>query len=284
MNNNHHASPTQNQPALGDDHFSRVAEAFSRKSEEYDLFGSDHPNLIRLRHKVYQHTLRFLQPGDRILEINSGTGLDAVYFASLGYSIHAIDIAEGMLAHLQEKIEHYQLVDQITVENRSFTELNHVSGRPYSYIFSNFGGLNCIEDLSEVTDKLPAVLSPGGKITWVIMPKVCLWELALVFKGEIKRAFRRLRPQGTLANVEGVRFMTYYFNPHQAVQSLGPDFQILRLEGLSVFTPPADRKNFARRYPRLFRFLAGIDDALSPLTPFNRWGDFYILTAQYNPK
>ena len=283
MNDNHHASPAATPPAL-EDHFSRVAEAFSRKSEEYDLFGSDHPNLIRLRHKVYQHTLQFLRPGDHILEINSGTGLDAVYFASLGYPIHAIDIASGMLAHLQEKIDHYKLADQVTVENCSFTLLDRVSGGPYSYIFSNFGGLNCIEDLHEVTQKLPAVLSPGGKITWVIMPKVCLWELALIFKGEFKRAFRRMRPQGTLANVEGVHFMTWYFNPPQVVQALGPNFQVLRLEGLSVFTPPADRKNFARRYPRLFHILAGLDDALSPMAPFNRWGDFYILTAQYNPK
>ncbi len=283
MSDNHHDNSTESLPAL-DDHFSRVAEAFSRKSEEYDRFGSDHPNLIRLRNKVYQHTLQFLQPGDHILEINSGTGLDAVYFASLGYSIHAIDIAAGMLAHLQEKIVQHELGEKITVENCSFTQLDRVTGGPYSYIFSNFGGLNCIEDLNEVTQQLPIILSPGGKITWVIMPKICLWELALIFKGEIKHAFRRLRPQGTLANVEGVRFMTYYFNPHQVKQALGPDFQILHLEGLSVFTPPADRKNFARRYPRLFHFLASIDDALSPLAPFNRWGDFFILTAQYNPK
>ncbi|MDR3572769.1 MAG: class I SAM-dependent methyltransferase [Anaerolineaceae bacterium] len=283
MNNNHHAGPTQPPPAL-DDHFSRVAEAFSRKSEEYDLFGSDHPNLIRLRYKVYNNALRFLKPGDRILEINSGTGVDAVYFANQGYSIHAIDIAQGMLAHLQQKIDRYQLADQITVENCSFTQLDRVGGKPYSYIFSNFGGLNCIKDLREVTQHLPSVLSPGGKITWVIMPKVCLWELALVFKGDFKHGLRRLRPQGTLANVEGVHFMTYYFNPRQVVRVLGPDFQILNLEGLSVFTPPADRKNFALRFPRLFNFLSKLDDALSPVAPFNRWGDFFILTAQYNPK
>jgi ubiquinone/menaquinone biosynthesis C-methylase UbiE len=276
-------SQEHHEPVL-DDHFSRVAEAFSRKSEEYDLFGDDHTNLIRLRHKVYRHTLQFLQPDDRILEINSGTGLDAVYFAHLGYSIHAIDIADGMLAHFQEKIDRYQLADQITVENCSFTDLNRVSGGPYSYIFSNFGGLNCIEDLNEVTRQLPSVLSPGGKITWVIMPKVCLWELALVFRGKFKDAFRRVRPRGTLANVDGVRFMTYYFNPNQVVKALGPDFKVLRLEGLSVFTPPADRKNFARLYPHFFHLLAGIDDVLSPMNPFNRWGDFFILTAQYNPK
>jgi ubiquinone/menaquinone biosynthesis C-methylase UbiE len=86
------------------DHFQRVAEAFSRKADEYDAFGADHINLARMRRKVYDHLLQSLRPTDRILELNAGTGLDAAFLARQGYAVHAIDIAPGMLDHLADKI------------------------------------------------------------------------------------------------------------------------------------------------------------------------------------
>ncbi|HSD83685.1 MAG TPA: class I SAM-dependent methyltransferase [Anaerolineae bacterium] len=270
-------------PTPSADHFDRVAAAFSRKAAEYDAFGDDHLNLARMRRKVYAHVLRFAQPADRILELNAGTGIDAVFFARQGYRVHAIDIAPGMLDHLAAKIEQQHLHDRLTYQALSFTELDRVEGGPYNYLFSNFGGLNCIPDLSAVTRHLPRILAPGGKLTWVIMPPICPWELMLLLKGKFHIATRRLRRGGTPAHVEGVRFMTYYFTPRQVRGALGPDFRLLNLAGLSVFTPPADRLDFPRRFSRLYRALAKIDDALSPHAPFNHWGDFFILTAQRRP-
>jgi ubiquinone/menaquinone biosynthesis C-methylase UbiE len=266
-----------------DDHFDRVATAFSRKAAEYDAFGDDHINLARMRRKVYDHVLRFLQPTDRLLELNAGTGIDAAFFARRGQTVHAIDIAPGMIDHLAMKIDQQQLADRLTVQTLSFTELDRVEGRPYPYILSNFGGLNCIADLTLITRHLSQVLLPGGIVTWVIMPPICPWEIALLLKGHFKLATRRWHRHGILAHVEGVRFMTYYFTPRQVLTALGPGFRLLCLEGLSVFTPPADRVDFPRRFPRLYRALVNIDDALARRAPFNHWGDFFILTAQAVP-
>jgi ubiquinone/menaquinone biosynthesis C-methylase UbiE len=262
------------------DQFDHVAEAFSRKAAEYDAFGDDHINLARMRRKVYDHVLQFVRPADRILELNAGTGIDAAFFARQGYTVHAIDIAPGMLDHLAAKIEQQHLRDRLTYQPLSFTELDRVEGGPFHYLFSNFGGLNCIADLSLVTRHLSKILAPGGRLTWVIMPPLCPWEITLLVKGKYRIATRRLRRGGTLAHVEGVRFTTHYFTPHQVLDVLGPDFRVLSLEGLSVFTPPADRLDFPRRFPRLYRALVKIDDALAPHAPFNHWGDFFILTAQ----
>ena len=95
------------------------------------------------------------------------------------------------------------------------------------------------------------------------MPTICPWEMALIVKGKFHIATRRLRSGGTLAHVEGVRFMTYYFTPRHVLHALGPDFRLLRLEALSVFTPPADRQDFPARFPRLYRVLVKIDDTIS---------------------
>ena len=237
----------------------------------------------RMRRKVYDHVLRFLRPADRLLELNAGTGIDAAFFAGRGQIVHAIDIAPGMLDHLSAKIDQQRLSDRLTVQALSFTELDRVEGGPFDYVFSNFGGLNCIADLAPVARHLPQVLRPGGIVTWVIMPPICPWEIALLLKGHFTLAARRWHRHGTLAHVEGVHFTTTYFTPRQVLTALGPEFRLLCLEGLSVFTPPADRVDFPRRFPHLYRALTRIDDALAARWPFNHWGDFFILTAQTVP-
>ncbi len=267
-----------------DDHFQRVAEAFSYKALVYDDFGKDHPNLQRMRRRVYSHVLEYLRPGESLLELNAGTGTDAAFFARQGIHVHATDVSPGMLQAIQAKIEQYDLQDRLSAGLCSFTDLSPLKGRSFDYVFSNFGGLNCIDDLSLVSRQMRDLLQPGGRLTWVIMPPVCPWDLALAFKGDFRTAFRRLSPGGTTANVEGVRFHVRYFSAGQTLHSLGKDYHLLKLEGLSIFTPPADRKGFAIRFPRLYRRLVWLDEHLGKLPVLRGWGDFFIMTAEYRPE
>ncbi len=263
--------------------FTTIAEAFSRTAEKYDQFGDDHPHLTRMRHKVYAHLARFLPPGAHILELNAGTGADAVYLAQQGYRVHATDIAPGMLQRLENKVEHLGLGDRITVQECSFTALDRVEGGPFDAVFSDLGGLNCIPDLAPVIDALPKVLHPGGLVTWVLMPPTCLWELAMIFTGQARFALRRLSPRGTQAHLEGKYFKVYYFTPKQVIAAFGDAYQLLAVEGLSVITPTAESKNLARRFPRLYRALCWLDDRLSTKPPWRGWGDFFIVSLRYQP-
>lgn len=259
-----------------------VAEAFSLTAEKYDLFALDHPNLTRMRNKVYAHLNRQMLPGQSILELNCGSGIDAVYLAQLGYRVHATDISPGMLARLKNKREGLQ--DRLTFQQCSFTHLEQVEGGPFDAVFSDLGGLNCIPDLRAVVAQLPLVLRPGGLVTWVIMPPICLWELATVFLGQFKLAFRRLAPDGTRSHLEGKSFMLYYFSPSEVEAAFGPEFKTLQIEGLSVITPTAESKNLAKRHPHIYGALAWLDDRLSPRWPWRGWGDFFIISLRYEPK
>ena len=258
-----------------------IAEAFSRTAEKYDSFAKNHPHLTRMRNKVYSHVMRFIPHSSRILELNAGTGTDAVQLAQRGYFIHATDIAPGMLNRLREKVDELRLHDRVTMEVGSFLALEDMQGGPFDAVFSDLGGLNCISDLSPVIRQLPTILKPGGIVTWVLMPHFCLWEMAEIFRGNLSLAFRRFSRGSVRASLEGLNFDVYYFSPGQVMQWFGNDFQLLALEGLSVITPTAESKNFARWYPRVYRVLSWLDDKLSPHWPWNGWGDFYILTMRY---
>jgi ubiquinone/menaquinone biosynthesis C-methylase UbiE len=263
--------------------FSTIAEAFSRTAARYDAFAEDHPHLTRVRHKVYAHIERFVPKGAHILELNAGSGIDAIELARRGYYVHATDIASGMLARLRDKVNAFGLNGSITIQECSFTNLEHIHGKPYDVVFSNLGGLNCLADLRPVIEQLPSVLRKGGIVSWTLMPRLCLWELAEILRGRPRLAFRRLAHQGTWARLEGLTFRVYYFTPRQVIEWFGPDYEVLALQGLAVFTPTLESKNFAKRHPHLYRALAWLEDRVASSPPWWGWGDFFILTMRFCP-
>src|SRR5215831_16929809 len=86
-----------------------VSEAFSRQSSHYDADDLQNPLLHDMRVQVYQHVSKFLNKPSRILELNSGTGIDALYFAQHGHLVHATDLSDGMIEQIKMKIDYFHL-------------------------------------------------------------------------------------------------------------------------------------------------------------------------------
>jgi ubiquinone/menaquinone biosynthesis C-methylase UbiE len=263
--------------------FEAAARGFSAKAAEYDALAVDDPVNVWMRDRVRRLVESELRLGGSILEINAGSGVDAAYFAAKGYRVHATDIAPGMLAAIAEKAGRPEVDGRLTFEALSFTEMARAAGRPYDLVFSNLGGLNCIEDLVQVTGELPSVLRAGGSVVWVIMPPVSPWELLQVFRGHWRTAARRLRRGGTLAHVEGVFVPTWYHGVGSVQKALGPAFRTLAIRSFGCFSPPSFFSGFVRRHPKATQQLMRVDDRLGAIWPVNRCGDFYGLVARYEP-
>ena len=233
-----------------------------------------------MRRQIHSHCLNYFKPGDDILELNCGTGIDAVFFAEHGMKVHATDIAPGMLDELRKKIETKNLGDKISIQQCSFTELEKTAKKNFDHIFSDFGGLNCVKDIDRVVASFNPLLKPGGTVTLVIMPPVCPWEILLAFKGNFKTAFRRWKRNGAESHLEGERFLSYYFSPGKIISCFGKDFGLLELQGLGCFVPPPYLESFPEKHSKLFRQLQRWDERLCHTFPFNRWADHFILTMK----
>lgn len=260
-------------------HLETVNRAFSAQSLHYDEADLANPVLQQWRRQVYDHVHRFLAPGASILELNAGTGIDALYFSNRGHQVLATDLSGGMIERIQEKITSKR-TDNLAVQQISYDQLQSLQGQKFDYIFSNFGGLNCIQDLSVVTQSLEKLLNPDGFVTCVIMPHLSLWELSWMLKGQWKKAFRRWNRDGALAHVEGEHFTTYYHSLSKIKKAFGPCFKFVKSEGLGVLTPPPGSSGFVRKNPEINLFLNKLDRTLRHSFPFNRWGDHIIVTFQ----
>jgi ubiquinone/menaquinone biosynthesis C-methylase UbiE len=259
-----------------------AADAFSRQSAAFDgLYAGD--TIIQYKRKrVRAHVEQYLSPGSTILELNAGTGDDAVYFASKGHHVHATDIAQGMQERLKEKVTRTGLDHLVSAELCSFTELDQLQRRgPYDLIFSNFAGLNCTGQLDKVLQSLPALVKPGGLITLVILPKFCLWETLLLFKGKFKTATRRFFSRnGASSHVEGVYFKCWYYDPSYVTRRLKGSFDLLSIEGLCTFVPPSYMEGFAEKRSGIYNYLVKKENKLRKRWPWKYIGDYYIISMR----
>jgi ubiquinone/menaquinone biosynthesis C-methylase UbiE len=256
-----------------------VVEAFSRQSMHYDEEDLQNPILQKMRQQVYRHVSRFIKKPSRILELNSGTGIDALHFVRQGHYVHATDLSQGMIDQISNKVENHHLQDQLTFQRLSFAKLDQLKGQKFDFIFSNFGGLNCTKDLSMITRNFREILNSGGYVTLVIMPPVSVWEILGLLKGN-KNAFRRLSSKGTVAHLEGKCFKVWYHSLYSIKTAFGPNFKLIQSEGLAALLPPPHAANFSAKYPRFYQFLNKTDELVREKLPFNRWADHIIVSFQ----
>lgn len=259
-----------------------AAEAFSSQSGVFDKLYAEDAIIQYKRKRVRQHVERYLPPGSSILELNAGTGEDAIYLAQKGHRVHATDISTGMQEKLREKVFHANLDENISSEICSFTNLQQLKNKgPFDLLFSNFAGLNCTDKLDEVLKDLPALIKPGGLATLVILPKFCLWEAMLMLKGKFKTATRRFfSSKGARSHVEGTYFKCWYYNPQYVISNTKKDFELVSLEGLCTLVPPSYMEKFAEKHSSLYNFLVKQENKLKSTWPWKSIGDYYIITLK----
>jgi ubiquinone/menaquinone biosynthesis C-methylase UbiE len=260
----------------------KAAAAFTQQATVFDQLYSGNTIVQYKRERVRHHVKQWLGPGSFILELNSGTGEDAIWFAKQGHRVHATDISAGMLEKMLQKLTHHDLHAQVSHELISFTELHHLFNRgPYDLIFSNFAGLNCTHELDKVLHSFSPLLKPNGIVTLVILPKFCLWEFLLLFKGKFKTAFRRFfSRKGRKAHVEGQYFRCWYYNPSYIIRNMKKEFELLSIEGLCSLVPPSYIENFAEKHARSYRWLKNKEDKWKSKWPWKYIGDYYIISLR----
>lgn len=262
-----------------------AAEAFNRQAPVFDDLYAHNPIIGYKRDRVRALVLQYLLPGQKILELNAGTGEDALFFGQRGFQVHATDIAAGMQQVLKNKVRLAGLQNRISTELCSFNHLEELKNKgPYDLIFSNFAGLNCTDQLDQVLASFSPLLHPGGRVVLTVMPGFCLWETLMAFKGRFKTAFRRFFSRhGAAAHIEGVAFRCWYYPPGYISSNLGLTFKTLNLEGLCTLVPPSYLESFPLRYPRAYAWLVGLEEKYKSSWPWKLIGDYYIIVLERQP-
>ncbi len=256
----------------------KVDRGFSSIYQEYEDLHLGNNKTVWQRNLVYRHVLKFVDKGAEILEINAGSGIDAVFLAKQGFTVLATDLSQGSEVFFKKKIASNDYDGRLTFNRLSYDSLKTLQPRKFDHVFSNFGGLNCVENPEKILNSLSHLLRAKGKVTVVIMPKLYPGEWILGLKNR-KKAFRRLSGGPVMANVEGEKISVWYHSLKKLKKDLSSQFDFVKAESLGIFLPQND--NFGIQRPRIFSVILRLNSFLR-LFISPGIGDYYIATFQKN--
>jgi hypothetical protein len=127
--------------------------------------------------------------------------------------------------------------------------------------FSNFSGLNCVEELSTVRRNLAGLLKPRAPVFLCMLGRFVPWEILwyLAHKDR-KQAFRRFQRRGVSCSDGDLKVQ--YPSRKEIGRLFAPEFRLRKWKGIGIALPPTYMEHWARRFPRVIRGLARVDSVI----------------------
>ncbi|MGH2347748.1 MAG: class I SAM-dependent methyltransferase, partial [Chloroflexota bacterium] len=247
----------------------RAADAFSAVAPIYDGETETNPAVAHVRRIILRRLTGLWRPGERVIELGCGTGVEAVALAQAGMLVTALDVAPGMLAQAEARCRAAGVGDRISLHRMAASEVGHLltgcSPGSFAGAYSSFGPLNCEPALESVAGGLHRLIRPGGRVVISVINRFHPFESAwYALHGDLKRATRRWNgyAEGTVSPTLPDRVPTYYYTPRAFARRFGPGFRVISCRALLLFLPPPYLAHLGERYPRVWRWAARLDQSL----------------------
>lgn len=251
---------------------------FDDMAEAYDEEFTNSPIGRVLRGLVWKRLARLYRPAQRILELNCGTGEDAIWLCQMGLKVLATDASAAMLATACRKSDLRGCTGRVEFRQLAIEQLGELPvSEKFDGLLSNFGGVNCVPDIGFVARESAQRMHPGAVLVWVVMGRYVPWEwfwyLCQMNPG---KAFRRLergayRWRGITLN---------YPSPATVCADLKPYFHIRNVAPLGLVLPPSYAAGWLNRLPQAVKLLAWIESLVHSIPPLAWVSDHYIVEAE----
>jgi len=246
----------------------------------YDRIAGDYDRQVAgdawMRERLWQRYMTLFQPGDHVLDVSCGTGIDAVFLARAGIRVTAIDISPEMIercrAHASQA-ELEALIEHLVLDH---AELGRLSPANFDGIISAFAGLNTSSNLERFARDAAQLLRPGGRLVVHMLNRVSLWEwLSLLAHGHWDDARSLGHNAQRTFEIGGVPVVHTLYSPLAAYrQYFAAEFRLERAYALGVLRPPHD----LRRIPEPVAHLLGhLETRLGAHRPWLNRGRFFVL-------
>lgn len=264
--------------------YSQLEALFDALAPDYDRIVGMNPFDSYLRTVSNAILLETFRPGERVLEIGCGTGLETIPLAANDIEVVALDLSRAMIGVLERKSTEAGFDDRIKLRKLRASELGAVLdefGPAYfDGAFSNFGAMNTEPAWNAVPRLLAHLVKPGAQVVFGIWNRACLFEFAYYsLRLNFRRAFSRL---ASPVPVGRSRFgaAAYAFGVREFLAPFVPYFNMEQVLGLSVVLPPYDLGRKLGNPEAVLHRLAQVDGLLGKHFPFNRLGDHFLLTLR----
>jgi ubiquinone/menaquinone biosynthesis C-methylase UbiE len=253
-------------------------QAFDMLADTYDDMFT-HSMIGRAqRDAVWDLLAQLFEPGAQILELNCGTGEDALFLARQDVAVVACDGSAGMIerARVRMRAEDPEAPIHFLVLPTERLSLLRPQRR-FDGVLSNFSGLNCVANLDETALELARLVSPRAPLVLCLSTRFCVTEMLwFFFRGKLRKAFRRTTGR-TTANVGTFSVNVYYPTVRELKRVFFPWFRLRSCRGIGVMVPPSYLEKIMCRWPRLLGCLRAMDERIAHWPVVRVLGDHMLL-------
>ena len=257
---------------------SAAGAAFDRIARDYDQIFTDSLIGRAQRDAVWKVLTRTFRANEKVLELNCGTGEDAIFLAANGVSVLSLDASPQMIARAEQRLQ--QNSPQIPAVFRELPTERIGDLHPetqFDGAFSNFSGLNCVADLGAVASSLAGLVKQDGRLVLCLSTRFCLIEILYYLAvGQWRKAFRRCKGYSDVT-LDGLQFTVYYPTLRKIRQTFAPDFRLSFFTGIGVAIPPSYFEGWVRRHPGLIPLLSRVETLLASFPILRSTGDHVLL-------
>lgn len=252
--------------------------AFDTIADSYDTTFTESLIGRSQRSVVWAKASAVFRAGDHVLELNCGTGEDALFLARHGVSVTACDASSRMIEQAQARVAAEFPEAPIKFHTLCTEDLGGLdSSLLFDGVFSNFSGLNCVENIPEAAQLISSRLKSGAQVLLCLSTRYCLWEIFYyLLQGNPHKAFRRFAGV-TAAKLGQHSFPVYYPTLGALLKSLHSAFRLLSVTGIGVTVPPSYLEPWARRNPRLLGVFEAVDKILRGWPGLRVLGDHMLV-------
>jgi len=257
-----------------------IGRAFSGAAGKYDEQFTN-TSIGRLqRNRVWNYLNKNISSKDhpRVLELNCGTGEDAKWLASKGFRVVATDLSPQMIEAAKQKNSGSA---GITFQVCSFAQIgDRFPPASFDFIFSNFGGLNCIseQEIRLLAEQASLLLRPNGRFIVVVMSNDCAMERRYFRRKNMSgQANRRQNPAGATTTIEGETFTTWYYSPEQFSKLVSNVFNVQAQKAVGWTIPPSYTDNYFRNKPMLLKALNVLENTLGNIPALAKKADHFLM-------
>jgi ubiquinone/menaquinone biosynthesis C-methylase UbiE len=216
---------------------SNVAAAYDAIAADYD---QEVAGDLWMRRRLWDSYLRRFRPGQHVLDLSCGTGVDAVFLAGQGIRVTGIDVSPAMIDRFWVNARAAGVEEAVTASVLDVANMTELSGSTFDGAISAFAGLNTVTDLSSVAGELGRVLRPNSAVVLHLLNRFSLWEwLGLVARGRWTDASKLGSLDDRAFVIGGHSIHHTLYGPSDAYDRFfARRFLLRRSYGLGMLRPP----------------------------------------------
>jgi SAM-dependent methyltransferase len=249
----------------------------------YDAIAAGYDAQVRgddwMRRALHTRYRAAFRPGQRVLDVGCGTGIDAIALAGLGVRVVGVDGSAAMIDRLRQKVAGAQLDGLVEARVLGIQELGGLSAERFDGLISAFASLSSLPDLTGFADDAARLVRPGGRMVLHLLNRFSLWEwLGYVSRRELGAAANvgRQPVREFVIGGQSVRH-TVYFADDAYRRFFARSFALRDAFCLGTLRPP----HTVRRIPSgVVSSLEWLDVRLGGWPLLNRAGRFFVLDLE----